>query len=61
MHVLYDQGGSIDQEQNLFMSIFDIEHMELKSENNSYKNIAIYCDDHHNLIEGRDKMKSELR
>ena len=33
----------------------------IRLENKSYKNIAIYCDDHHNLIEGGDKKKSELR
>jgi len=39
----------------------NLHHRDGNSENNSYKNIAIYCDDHHNLIEGRDKTKSELR
>ena len=39
----------------------NLHHRDGKSENNSYKNIAIYCDDHHNVIEGRDKKKSELR
>ncbi len=33
----------------------NLHHRDGKSENNSYKNIAIYCDDHHNVIEGRDK------
>jgi len=39
----------------------NLHHRDGVSSNNSYKNIAIYCDDHHNIIEGRDKKKSELR
>jgi hypothetical protein len=39
----------------------NLHHRDGNSENNSYKNIAIYCDNHHNLIEGRDKTTSELR
>ncbi len=30
----------------------NLHHRDGNSENNSYKNIAIYCDDHHNVIEG---------
>jgi len=39
----------------------NLHHRDGRSDNNSYKNIAIYCDDHHNVIEERDKTKSELR
>jgi len=39
----------------------NLHHRDGNSENNSYKNIAIYCDNHHNLVEERDKKKSELR
>ncbi len=39
----------------------NLHHRDGNSENNSYKNIAIYCDKHHNLVEGRDKSKAELR
>jgi len=33
----------------------NLHHRDGNSENNSYKNIAIYCDNHHNIIEGQDK------
>ena len=39
----------------------NLHHRDGNSENDSYKNIAIYCDKHHYIIEGRDKTKSELR
>ncbi len=29
-----------------------LHHRDGNPENNSYKNIAIYCDNHHNIIEG---------
>ena len=39
----------------------NLHHRDGNSENNSYKNIAIFCDIHHNIIEGGDKTISELR
>ncbi len=38
----------------------NLHHRDGNSENNGYKNIAIYCDDHHNLIEGRDKKLRDM-
>ncbi len=38
----------------------DLHHRKNPADN-SYKNIAIYCDNCHKIIEGRDKKKSELR
>ncbi len=39
----------------------DLHHKDGNSENNSYKNIVIYCENCHKIIEGRDKRLSELR
>jgi len=39
----------------------NLHHRDGNSENDSYKHIAIYCDKHHNIIEGGDKTISELR
>ena len=39
----------------------DLHHKDGNSENNSYKNIIIYCDNCHKIIEGTDKKLSDLR
>jgi len=39
----------------------DLHHKDGNSKNDSYKNIVIYCDNCHKIIEGRDRKLSELR
>lgn len=39
----------------------DLHHKDGNSANNSYKNIVIYCEKCHKIIEGRDKKLKELR
>ena len=60
-HLANNEAKCVECGKTALDTKLDLNHKDHDKTNDSYKNIEILCEEHHQKREGRDKKLSELR